>query len=496
MVQQSRKIRRRLRMFIITWTFLTLVMGLATFMAIYFTYRSPINDDGSGLNLALVLSSNTADNNNNTAPPTNDEVVQLPSITPQPTQNVVPTATATTQAIAQMASPTEQIVETVIVATNTPQPLPTRTPTPLPVDDKRFQVGIQVQYSLDFNPENQRGLYHSVADTLGLNWVKQQVRWEDFERQPDQIDYAILDLVMPAAEQEGLKMMLSIVTAPDWARESGVDVSKEGPPANNQEYVDFVTSIVRRYPGQVHAIEVWNEQNLDREWTSTNGLSPENYVALLRDTYNAVKAIDPGIIIVSGALSPTGVDDGVTVINDFRYMELLIDAGMLDYTDCVGAHHNGYNIGPTIQWNSVPPDSNALFRGPFDNPHHSWSFRSTLEGYVTRINRAGYDTPLCVTEFGWAVAEDLEGYPPGFEFAVDNTLDDQAMFFPEALTFMEQMGQVWIAIVWNFNYGPQAGYNPDNDNVPYSLIGPGYRFRPAFDAIAEWQRSYLARGGI
>src|SRR5690606_16746111 len=153
---------------------------------------------------------------------------------------------------------------------------------------------------------------------LKLGWIKHQVRWEDMEREPDQIDYAILDLVMPSAEKFGLKMLLSIVTAPDWAREPGVDLSRHGPPANNQDYVDFVVSIVNRYPGQVHAIEVWNEMNLDREWTSTQGLSAQNYTALLRDTYNAVKAVDPGIIIISGALSPTGVEIPNAVIDDFR----------------------------------------------------------------------------------------------------------------------------------------------------------------------------------
>jgi polysaccharide biosynthesis protein PslG len=52
-------------------------------------------------------------------------------------------------------------------------------------------------------------------------------------------------------------------------------------------------------------------------------------------------------------------------------------AGMLNYADCVGAHHNGYNIGPDVAFDatgSSPKAATAIFRGPFDNPHHSWSF--------------------------------------------------------------------------------------------------------------------------
>jgi polysaccharide biosynthesis protein PslG len=292
-----------------------------------------------------------------------------------------------------------------------------------------------------------------------------------------------------------INVMLSIVTAPEWAREQGVNVDRHGPARTNDLYVNFVRAILERYPGQVFAIEVWNEQNLDREWTSLRGLSASNYVSLLRDTYNMVQEVSSGTIVISGALSPTGLDDGIGAIDDFRYMEQMINAGMLDVVDCVGAHHNGYNIGPTVVYTNVPNDPTAIFRGPFDNPHHSWSFRSTLEGYTQRIRAAGSDKKLCVTEFGWAVTEDLDGTPRGFEFADDNSLEEQAQFFADALEYMESGGNVWLAFIWNLNYGPQANWDPTNDNTPYSLIGPGFEFRPAFDAIREWYAAYEQRIG-
>ena len=43
---------------------------------------------------------------------------------------------------------------------------------------------------------------------------------------------------------------------------------------------NFVAAILKRYPGSIHAIEIWNEQNIDREWTSINGLSATDYVKL------------------------------------------------------------------------------------------------------------------------------------------------------------------------------------------------------------------------
>ena len=62
-----------------------------------------------------------------------------------------------------------------------------------------------------------------------------------------------------------------------------------------------------------------------------------------------------------------------------------------------------------------------------------------------------------------------------------------------ALDLMVEWDIVQIAILWNLNYGPQAGWAVDNDNVAYSIIGPGFQFRPAFDAVRDWNRAYEAQ---
>lgn len=477
----TKTVYKQIRGFVAIWLSITFVMGLSTFLAIYFTYNPSAVDPGSSNPLPLGLLA--------PAPPeeASAPAIVLPSVTPEPTSTptaVTPEATVPVMAYEATDVPT---------LTNTPEPSPT--PTLLPVVDMRYQIGIQVEHAPDFNPDNQEAWYRSVASDLGINWVKQQVRWELMEPEQGQIDWSALDLIMPSAEKYAIKLLLSIVTAPDWAREPGAVLERQGPPADPQVYADFVAAILKRYPGRIHAIEIWNEQNIDREWTSVNGLSAGEYVKLLQSAYETIKSIEPGIIVISGALSPTGINDGVGAIDDFNYMDQLIDAGMLEWADCVGAHHNGYNIGPDFRYNEIADDPDASFRGPFDNPHHSWSFRSTLEGYANRVRAAGTDTKLCVTKFGWPSAEDLEGLRAGFEFAYDNTLEEQAQWIPQAMSNMADWDFVWLAFIWNFNYGPQAGWSVENDNVPYSLIGPGFNFRPAYDAIRAWQREYQAHAG-
>jgi polysaccharide biosynthesis protein PslG len=466
-------VRRQLRDFVLIWTGITLMMAGCTFFAIYLAYGG------------LVQTTTDSLRNNPPTTPEQAAVVQIAQqATVPPTRQLEPTATRTLEPTATSA------------ATATEQQPPTPTPTTLPIDDTVFQVGIQVQQSLDGSVDNQRGWMNDVYTNLSLRWYKQQVPWDEIEPEQGQYNWQILDLVIPTAgEFPGMHTMLSIVSAPDWAREAGVDLSRHGPPANPQYLVDLITAILERYPGQVHAIEVWNEQNLDREWTSNGGISAANYITLLRASYEAIKAIDPGIIVISGALSPTGVS-GALSLDDFTYMDQMIAGGLLNYTDCVGAHHNGYNIGPSITWDAVPNDSSAQFRGPFDNPHHSWSLRSTLETYARKIANAGGSQRLCVTEFGWAVSEGITGFDtPGFEFANDNTPEEQSEFTIEALNNMRDWDFVWIAFLWNLNYGPQAGWSADNDNVPYSIIGPNWEHRPVYGALQQWQREYMASIG-
>jgi hypothetical protein len=451
------RFRRQVRSFALIWGGITFMMAAAAFIAIYVSYGSIT---GSSVSSAL----------RSVALPT--EAAAAPPATATPTPSDVAQTDAAAGVLAQAA------------ALNTPSASG-------PLEVKAFELGTQVQVSYDRMAE----WMNVAANQLGVRWVKMQVRWETMELQPDQYNWFETDTFLPAARSQNLNVLISVVTSPSWAREPGVDQSRHGPPASSVEYAGFIRALLERYPGMVQAIEVWNEQNLDREWTSAAGLSAPNYITLLRETYLAVKAIDPGIMVVSGALSPTGVSDGVSAWDDFVYMDQMIQAGLLGVADCIGVHHNGYNIPPTVRWDQVPDDPTASFRGPFadGNPHHSWSFRSTLEQYISKVRLAGGAQELCVTEFGWATADGLAGVPQGLEFAYDNSEAEQAAYTVEALDFMSASGDVRLAILWNLNYGPQAGWAADNENVPYSLIGPEFDFRQAFDAARDWNRAYEAR---
>jgi pimeloyl-ACP methyl ester carboxylesterase len=120
-----------------------------------------------------------------------------------------------------------------------------------------------------------------------------------------QYGWADIDRLMETAQLNGIKLLLSVVKAPAWARGSGGDLGVEGPPVNLHDYADFVGAMAARYRGRVQAYEIWNEQNLHYEWGNEPS-DANRYVELLKSAYlGEIRA--PTLVITGTAdqLTPT-----------------------------------------------------------------------------------------------------------------------------------------------------------------------------------------------
>lgn len=331
-----------------------------------------------------------------------------------------------------------------------------------------------------------------IPDKLGFNWVKMQVRWLDLQPSQEGIFWDVLDGAMNEACNKGLRVMLSVVAAPDWTRANPMPANEgqEAPPDDPQVFADFVGQIVDRYPGRVGAIEVWNEENLEREWNTAEGISPSAYVELLRATHATIKAKDPNIVVISGALAPTGINCNVAfpgcqpsgrpiVVDDVTYLRQFIEAGGLDFADCIGVHSNGTNLPPTADGANPPSPEGYTFTGPWDSPHYSWALRSQVETYEAIL--AGRK-PQCVTEFGYAAAVDGV-FPPNYGFAADISEEQQAEYLVDAFEWMRDSGQVKLAFLFNLDYAPLGGDPSTDDNVIFAILRRDGSPRPAFDAL-------------
>jgi hypothetical protein len=154
-----------------------------------------------------------------------------------------------------------------------------------------------------------------ILKRLQVGWVKLQVRWGDMQAGPERIDWTCMDTAIPTLNQNGFKVLASIVTAPAYLRLlPGVN----GPPNNFDDYALFIHTFLKRYPGMVQAVEVWNEPNLSAEWDWQ--IDGAVYRHLLASAYIAIKAVDPSIMVISGALAPTSTGSVWTHIDDHSFI--------------------------------------------------------------------------------------------------------------------------------------------------------------------------------
>ncbi|OQA17000.1 MAG: hypothetical protein BWY63_02553 [Chloroflexi bacterium ADurb.Bin360] len=326
-----------------------------------------------------------------------------------------------------------------------------------------FGYGIQVNSAGDASAN----IGH--IKTLGFGWMKAQVPWKNVEPNPGDYRWDAWDQLIGAYHAEGIKTLVSIVKAPNWARPSNTNFSVEGPPADPATYASFVGQFSGRYCGKVQAIEVWSEQNIFYEWGG-EPLDAARYVSLLRAAYLAIKSACPSISVVSGAPTPTGAGAPVA-IDDVVYLQQMYQAGLRNYCDAIGAHPYGYNN---------PPDARLGYTDPADpsyKNHRSFFFRETLEAYRTvMVSFGDANKRIWPTEFGWPSTI----YPePGYEYAYSNTLAEQAQYSVMAYQMAQAWGWIGPMFLWNLDFGVTE---PWSTLAYWSLLRPDPV--PAYAALA------------
>jgi hypothetical protein len=375
---------------------------------------------------------------------------------------------------------------TVSEPTPTPTPQPTATPTPGSTSSSSSSqpaptpappsapapAGTGFGYGAQVARVSSSTMAHMNA--LGFQWVKLQIRWESQEPAPGAIDWGTLDGVVAIANGAGKKLLFSVVTTPSWAR---ARTEGEGPPDNPETLGNFVGAIAQRYCGKVQAIEVWNEQNLLTEWNTGRGINAKEYMDLLRVAYGRIKAACPGMIVVSGAPTPTGLSDGYTALDDVEYLRRMYNNGLKNYCDAVGVHPSGFDNPADADWRTWK-DSSGF------NGHRSFFFSNTIKAYHdVMVQNGDGNKRLWATEFGWATIENMSATPnPGYEYAVTNTEKSQADNLVKAMQIAKQSGYMGVMFIWNLDFSVEVG--PGWEGSKFSLLRADGTPRPAYHALA------------
>lgn len=290
--------------------------------------------------------------------------------------------------------------------------------------------------------------YPGLMQQAGMTWVKRQVRFSQ-----GQSGASVAGLI-DQAHGSGFKILLGIVGLPGQVNNPGYF----------EDYARFVAEVAALGPD---AIEVWNEQNLDREWPNGQ-IDPARYTQLLAQAYNAIKGANPNVAVISGAPAPTGAEGAfgsAAVWNDDRYVRGMAAAGAAQYMDCIGAHYNEGIVPPG--WTSGDPRGGYYTR-------YFWGMVNTYSSAF------GGAKPVCFTELGYLTPEGFGPLPGAFAWASDTSVSEQATWLAQAVSLARRSGRVKLVIIWNVDFT-----NYDGDPMAgYAMVRPDGSC-PACDALAR-----------
>ena len=263
------------------------------------------------------------------------------------------------------------------------------------LEEREFDIGVWEYFIRDADPVVAR---RKMADTTaaGFEAAITNSFWEPGRREPSAEELNELRNAAAAAKTGGVRPLLIV-------QNSGSKTTPRTPDLR-AEFAAYAASLAQQVPA-FRDFVIGNEPNLNRFWLPQFGPDGENvaardYLALLAETYDALKAVSPDLRVIGGALAPRGGDDPnaprqthspTAFIQDLGrfYRESGRDKPVMD----AFAHH------PYLDNSKTPPE--------FAHPRSTTISLADYDKLVELLGEAfdgtaqeGSDLPILYTEFG------------------------------------------------------------------------------------------------
>lgn len=388
--------------------------------------------------------------------------------------------------------------------TGLPRPRPDVNPL-TPINHTNLNpYGINTFLELEPDPAKVEGQIVMIAEA-GFAWIRQQFVWEDIEVDgrgqftdsrndmtgdgiPDTISaWDKYDRIVNLADRYGLRIQARLDNPPEWSR-SDPALGDFGPPDDLQDFVNFAVAVAQRYRGRVRHFQIWNEPNLGFEW-GDRPVDPVRYTELLCRTYDALKAVDPEIVVITGALAPT-IDLSGYNLMDFIYLQRMYDAGAGACFDVLSVQ--GY----------------GLFSGPTDRRLRPTTINFGRNQYIRDIMVANGDShkSIWISEAAWNAVPTEAEYPEYIDarYAFGQVTQQQAAEYMPLAYERAQREWPWIGVVnyWFFTRPNdlergQSFYYFRMAEPDYSDEHPTFTPLPIYHAMQDFiinQRPVLYQG--
>jgi polysaccharide biosynthesis protein PslG len=319
----------------------------------------------------------------------------------------------------------------------------------------------------------------SVARGAGFEWFRQQIHWRDIEDRSGQYFWGELDNIVADVHASGSLLMINVTRSPGWYTANGGD----GLPADPANLARFVGAMAERYRGRLHAILIWNEQNLAYEnGGQVTAESPGHFVECMIAAYNAIKAVAPEMIVVAGAPASTATNDPGIAMDTLSYLKGMYtyrDGILRDYFDIQALHPGGSANPPETLW----PESPSNAPGWNDDP--SFYFRH-VENQRKVMEEHGFGNhQVWITEYGWATPN----ASPGYEFGNYISYETQRDYLVGAIRWTYEK-YPWVSnmFLWNLNFTvlqAENGKDPNHEQGSFSIVNADWSPRPALIGVQQ-----------
>jgi len=177
----------------------------------------------------------------------------------------------------------------------------------------------------------QKSHFSNIGEIEKANWVRIFTLWNDIEREKGKYDFSFLDLLVKHFQKDNRVLLITIMPYAKWDQDTCHDEKylaefptprgkariKVGKPCDMNAYRSFLRALVERYdgdgkddmPGLRYPIKHWEIINEP----SMQGIgefdlkffygTPEEYLEILKVSYQAIKQADPEAVVLMGGMA-------------------------------------------------------------------------------------------------------------------------------------------------------------------------------------------------
>jgi hypothetical protein len=302
-----------------------------------------------------------------------------------------------------------------------------------------------------------------LVKKAGFNWIRDELYWSDVEKTAGNFSFPA---DYSAYVAQAVKLNLKPLIILDYGNRKAYPNLLKGPqafPQTQQErdlFVRYAQKLVAMYGKQVKHWEIWNEPALAK-------IGYDNYAALLKEVYVAIKKESPDSTVISCGGGGAGGGPGGDCI------AALIKAGVLDYQD-------GFSIHPYMSPHD--PDSGYPAKGAPVNPVSIPNVWPHLARMLKANPKQGQGKlKVWITEIGW----------PSNPASAGLSEPSQAANIARTYLLSRRYDEATEAVFW-YDF-VDDGVDPNNKESNFGMLRADLTPKPAYVAASVVTKTLGAR---